>query len=477
MLYNSDANEKRNTYVLEENDCTLKNQQKYETTMCLGNGYLGMRGSFCESNSAQSRLTLIAGLYDQQPNEVEELMMLPDTTLLSISADGNSLSPMSSLASDYSRSLNLKNGLMTYSYRYTPEGSDAAISVTQRRFVSMDNLHLVGFETVITPEYDTALSLKALVDARQTMDGTQHIFEEERVVLEDDVLWYAGRASTLGTTFRVANRVKVFVNGVEVDDKRYSTTRRLLSTAYNVKVSKGDEVRVLRYVLFYTGNDAEMTGLDHSAMKSFIVGEMSAIAKRSFDELLGESQAAWAKRWQMCDLTIDGTDPTETLNARLCMYHMIIMCPAHDDRMSIAAKGLTGPGYAGHVFWDCEIFNLPFFVYTDPATARKLCTYRYHTLNGARAKAKKYGFEGAMYPWESTSISGLCQSKRYGNYESDNELRYFPFGEIEQHVVCDVAYGVYNYARVTNDRDFMNKHGYEILLTACSTNIDEASCT
>ena len=98
MLYNSDANEKRSTYVLEENDCNLKNQQKYETVMCLGNGYLGMRGSFSESNSAQSRLTLIAGLYDQQPNEVEELMMLPDTTLLSISADGNTVSPMSAYA-------------------------------------------------------------------------------------------------------------------------------------------------------------------------------------------------------------------------------------------------------------------------------------------------------------------------------------------------------------------------------------------
>ena len=463
MLYDLDVNEKRNTYVLEENDCTLKNQKKYETVMCLGNGYLGMRGSFCESNSAQSRLTLIAGLYDQQPNEVEELMMLPDTSLLSVSANGNTLSPMSALASDYSRSLNLKNGLLTYSYRYTPEGTDASLSVTQRRFASMDQLHLVGFETIIKPEYNTELSVKALVDARQTMDGTQHIFEEERVVLEDDVLWYAGRASVAGTPFRVANRVKIFVNGKEIENKRYSTTRRLLSTTSNFAVCAGDEVRVVRYVLFYTGNDSEMSGLDYPAMKNYIVDEMARIAKKSFDELLTDSQNAWAKRWQTCDLTIEGEDPTETLNARLCMYHMIIMCPAHDDRMSIAAKGLTGPGYAGHVFWDCEIFNLPFFVYTDPATARKLCTYRYHTLGGARAKAKEYGFRGSMFPWESASCKGDEQCAVRGNYDNDNTPRHITCGEIEHHIVCDVAYGVYNYAKATGDVEFMEKCGYEIL--------------
>ena len=464
MLYNSDANEKRSTYVLEENDCNLKNQQKYETVMCLGNGYLGMRGSFSESNSAQSRLTLIAGLYDQQPNEVEELMMLPDTTLLSISADGNTVSPMSAYASDYSRSLNLKNGLMTYSYRYTPEGADAALAVTQRRFASMDQRHFVGFETVIKPEYDTQLSICASVDARQTMSGTQHIFEEDRVVLEDDVLWYAGKAAVAGTPFRVANRVKVYVNGKELTDtQRYSTVRRLLSTSAKFSVSKGDEVRILRYVLFYTGNDAEMAGMDYPAMKSYIIDEMARLAKKSFDELLAESQNAWAKRWQTCDLTIDGADPTETLNARLCMYHMIIMCPDHDDRMSIAAKGLTGPGYAGHVFWDCEIFNLPFFTYTDPATARKLCTYRHHTLGGARAKAKEYGFRGAMYPWESSSSKGDEQCPTLGNYDSDNTRRHVTCGEIEHHIVCDVAYGVYNYAKTTNDEDFMDKCGYEIL--------------
>ena len=45
--------------------------------------------------------------------------------------------------------------------------------------------------------------------------------------------------------------------------------------------------------------------------------------------------------------------------------------------MSIAANGLTGERYRGHVFWDVEIFLLPFFSLTQPATARALLSGAY----------------------------------------------------------------------------------------------------
>ncbi|MBR4013914.1 MAG: glycoside hydrolase family 65 protein, partial [Clostridia bacterium] len=194
-----------------------------------------------------------------------------------------------------------------------------------------------------------------------------------------------------------------------------------------------------------------------------IVEITDSICQKDFEKLLYESEREWESLWQNCDISIESDDATENLKLRLAMYHMIIMCPWHDNKVSIAAKGLTGMGYAGHVFWDCEIFNLPFFSYTQPLAARNLCTYRYHTLDGARRKARQYGYAGAMYPWESASISGDEQCPKFKNYSPDNTPRRVTCGDIEQHVVCDVAYGVYSYGQVTGDREFMKKYGFEIL--------------
>ena len=452
------------TDIFEENECTIKLQKKYETLMCLGNGYIGMRSAFCEEYPDQSKLTLIAGLYDHQPNEDEELFALPDASKISISLNGKEIAPLHSGSSNYKRSLNLKNGLMSYSYDCAYEEHNFDVSVAHRRFVSMDQLHLTVFETAITARKDAELTVKASIDSKQTFSGTQHIFEEEREVLEDDVMWYGGRAACNETKFRVANRMVIYVNGEEsCGNQQYGTGRRYVGTKANLSIKSGDEVKVLRYVLYYTENDAEWCGKSPELMREAMQREMKYVSAKSFDALLDESAKVWANRWNKCDIVIDSDEPRDTLKTRLGLYHSMIMCPAHDDRVSIAAKGLTGAGYAGHVFWDCELFNLPFFIYTDPDAARKLCTYRYHTLGGARRKAKKYGFEGAMYPWESASISGDEQSVEKGNYTKYNVRRDFICGSNEHHVVCDVAYGNYNYAKVTGDKDYMEKYGYEIL--------------
>jgi len=457
MFVNS--TEGKNTYILEERDCTEKLQKKYETVMCLGNGYLGMRSAFCEEIPEQTRLTLIAGLYDKQPREEEELIPLPDVTPLTIAVEGEKISPLHKNSSEYSRSLNVRNGLLTYQYRYSPENKEGSLFVKHSRFASMAQKHLVMLETDIVSDGDFQLELISSVNARITVNGTQHTFEEERTVLDNDLLWYGGRAVVAGTQFRVGSRMKIYVNGAERKGiQRYSTERRIVSSTARIRLSKGDELKIVRYATYYTANDADWMGNDED-----IVEITDSICQKDFEKLLYESEREWEKLWQNCDISIESDDATENLKIRLAMYHMMIMCPWHDNKVSIAAKGLTGMGYAGHVFWDCEIFNLPFFSYTQPLAARNLCTYRYHTLDGARRKARQYGYAGAMYPWESASISGDEQCPKFKNYSPDNTPRRVTCGDIEQHVVCDVAYGVYSYGQVTGDREFMKKYGFEIL--------------
>jgi kojibiose phosphorylase len=144
------------------------------------------------------------------------------------------------------------------------------------------------------------------------------------------------------------------------------------------------------------------------------------------------------------------------------MYHLIASVNPHDERCSIGARALTGEAYRGHVFWDTEIFMLPFFVHAFPEAARALLGYRYLTLDGARRKARQKGFRGALYPWESADTGD----------ETTPSLIITPMGEIvrvlsgelEQHISADIAYAICEYARAARDVDFFQRQGLEILV-------------
>ena len=115
--------------------------------------------------------------------------------------------------------------------------------------------------------------------------------------------------------------------------------------------------------------------------------------------MLAEHEAAWAERWRLSDLQIAGDAASERA-LRFAIYHLNGAANPADERVSIGARALTGDAYLGHVFWDTEIYVLPFYVATWPEAARALLMYRYHTLPGARAKAVRMGWRGAMYAWE-----------------------------------------------------------------------------
>ena len=93
--------------------------------------------------------------------------------------------------------------------------------------------------------------------------------------------------------------------------------------------------------------------------------------------------------WDKYNFEIQSDNPFDQLALRFSLYHLTVMTPAHDDRMGIGAKALSGEGYKGHSFWDTEIFILPFFIYSNPDVAKSLLTYRYHGLAGARKKADR----------------------------------------------------------------------------------------
>jgi trehalose/maltose hydrolase-like predicted phosphorylase len=115
---------------------------------------------------------------------------------------------------------------------------------------------------------------------------------------------------------------------------------------------------------------------------------------------LAEHEATWKARWMASDVIIEGDDESQQA-VRFAVYHLTSAANPGDERVSIGARGLTGDAYLGHVFWDTEIYLLPFYTAVWPEAARALLMYRFHTLPGARAKAAQFGFRGALYAWES----------------------------------------------------------------------------
>ena len=124
---------------------------------------------------------------------------------------------------------------------------------------------------------------------------------------------------------------------------------------------------------------------------------------------------------------------------------------------------MTGFGYKGHVFWDTEIFMLPYFNITNPLLTHNMLMYRYFTLDEARKKAVNNGYKGALFAWESAD-TGEETTPQFVNHLKENRRIRIWCGDTEQHINCDVAYAVWKYFLTTDDKDFFLKYGAEIIL-------------
>jgi kojibiose phosphorylase len=182
---------------------------------------------------------------------------------------------------------------------------------------------------------------------------------------------------------------------------------------------------------------------------------------RGFRAATGAHVDAWCRKWEAADVRIVGDEKAQRA-LRFASYHLIAVANPEDAHVSIGARGLTGEAYRGHVFWDTEIYMLPFYVCTDPPAARALLMYRYHTLDAARRKAKAQGYDGALYAWESADTGDEVAPQRV--VAPDGRLVVIRTGEREHHISADVAYGVWQYWRATGDDAFMMSAGAEILI-------------
>src|SRR3989442_1018028 len=226
------------------------------------------------------------------------------------------------------------------------------------------------------------------------------------------------------------------------------------------KLAPGATVTVEKIVVLHTSRDTD------DPVMSAVTQHKAILQKSSFGALLGSHQQAWRDFWQLADMIIEGDDTAQRA-MRYNVYQLRISASTHDSRYSIAAKGLTGFGYLGHIFQDTEIFMLPYFINVYPSIARNLLLYRYHLLPGARAKAKHNGYEGAQYPWES-SLDGNEATPPSIIHPESGELIPVLHGKLEVHITASISFAVWKYWKTTGDDQFMRDYGAEILFSTAT---------
>ncbi len=438
-------------------DPNPKKLHSQETVYTVGNGYFCTRGTFEEGYPKANPATLLYGVFDKVPIAREELANAPDWTGLRLFVNGERFRLDRGHILDYQRTLDIKNGVLKRTVRWEGE-SGVRLLVTSERIASLADEHVGAIRYSVTAEKaDQPLEVELLAGLN-TAVGNYNLmhWETKDQGHQDNLSWLL--SETIATQVSLAQTISLTTTTQGFDTEIYNSDTAPGIRLYGT-LAQGATITAEKFVTMYTSRDGVEPlpiALEHHQKLLSAQGDV-------YDTLFSAHQAAWEQFWNEADVIIEGDEKAQ-VGMRYNLYQLRINASSHDDRYSIAAKGLTGFGYRGHIFHDTEIFMLPFFVYAMPHLARNLVMYRYHTLPAARKKAASNGYEGAQYAWEST-LSGEESTPPSIIHPETGEVIPVLNGPLEIHISASVAHAAWQYWTISGDNDFMRDYGAEIILS------------
>ena len=444
-----------NNWIFAHKTYNKEKRASIEPVFTLGNGYMCCRGFFDEEQSGILSLggIYMAGIfgparYTPWKGKGRELVNTPNFYSTKIFADNEAVIADEGKVSDFQIQLDMKTPKLNRSYIWTGSNGNK-LRLEFERFISGSDLHTAGQKISITP---IGCSPKIRIEVGINADVTNlNLVSSEPLPVQPGV-------KHLNLVYRDSNCILTEIHGYEdiaiaEGQKVYFKTPQnaeglIHSTDMNCRhifeyrgiENQSCEIEKIIYV--YTSKDGEKDPL--SKVKKLLEEEVS------YQEKLDEHKAIWDKKWEVSDIVVEGSEEDQ-ISIRYNILQLIQSCPEHNSKLSIGARGLTGEMYEGCIFWDTEIFMLPFFTFTNPKAAQNLLKFRYHTLPEARKHAERNWFKGAMYPWQA-SEKGIEQT---------------PFGVgayYSIHIVADIAYSIMEYWNATHDEEFITEAGAEILL-------------
>ncbi|MGC9399505.1 MAG: glycoside hydrolase family 65 protein [Anaerolineae bacterium] len=424
-----------------------------ETVYTIGNGYLGTRGAFEEGYPGAMSMTLVHGLFDDAPIVNTELVNAPDWLHLVVLINGERFRMDRGEVLDYRRDLDLGTGVLRRRVRWrSPAGQ--TLDFAFERFASLADPHVLGVRCQITSvDVDGEIEIRAGIPGHVDNQGFLHWGWRDQGSVSECGVFLSVETRATGIWLCQACDLRVEAAApVTYATQACDWTPTVVARS---TLAPGQRVTADKIVTLYTARDV-------AAPQAIALEALERATTQGYDALRAANAAAWERRWADCNIVIEGDDEADRA-LRYSLFQLLIAAPQDDEHVSIPAKSLSGWGYRGHVFWDTEIFMLPFFIYTQPALARNMLMYRYHTLPGARQVAAEQGYDGALFAWES-ALTGEETTPRWIPDPQTGELVRIWSGDIEIHIAADVAYAVHQYWRVTGDDAFMRDYGAEIVL-------------
>jgi maltose phosphorylase len=433
-----------------------------ESLFSLGNGTMGHRANFEETYSGHTfQGSYIGGVYypdktkvgwwkNGYPEYFAKVLNAPSWIGIDVEINGENLDLAKCQVKNFRRELNMKGGW--YQRRFDAVLQNGLeIRVDAKRFLSLDLDEAGVIKYQVTPlSADATIVFRPYVDAGvQNMDANwEEKFWEPLGVTEDGVSAFV-TARTFKTHFTATTFMhnSVWKNGVkqQASPESTDTTIDKISQTYVVEVAAGESA-ALEKIGGYT---ASLNHDDTVAGAKNVIAQASA---KGFDAMLDDQIAAWAKVWEMSDITIEG-DVKAQQGIRFNIFHLNQTYSGKDSRLNIGPKGFTGEKYGGSTYWDTEAYCIPFYMATkNQSVARNLLTYRYNQLDKAIENAEKLGFTNGAALYPMVTMNGE---------ECHNEWE-ITFEEVHRNGA--IAFAIYNYHRYTGDYSYIPEKGLEVLI-------------
>ena len=447
-------------WLITEDELDRGRMRFYESILTLGNGYLGSRSILEEGYDEAYAGTYLAGVYDKSGGQSFAIVNAPNPLGTEILVDGVKLSADDMEVVEHHRALDMKRALLYRSTMFAK--GDQRYEYKSMRFFNLHNMHwgVVVF-SLRSLDSDASVVVKHIIDGttRNEMHAVGGPRKHYRVTQSKacgDVSYLEARTNDLGIVLGMASAVDF--EDVEAADELetgFASGGEAGVLEQSFRARKGHTYHFRRHIAIHTSRETR------GDIEAACFAGVTAARRRGVTALLADHQEAWEKRWHSADIEIGGDEGLQRA-LRFALYHLLIAAPPEDIDVSIAPKALSGEWYQGHVFWDTEIFMLPFFVHAQPQLARQLLLYRARRLEQARERAVAQGYRGALWPWESAD-SGMEETPdTWVNF--DGTVLPVYNAKREHHIACDIVYGIHLYHVHTGDEEFMLDYGLPMVL-------------
>ncbi|MFE3228196.1 glycoside hydrolase family 65 protein [Nocardia sp. NPDC059228] len=436
--------------------------QRTESIFALSNGHIGLRGTLDEGEPVGKPGTYLNGFYESRkmpyaeagygyPAEGQTVVNVTDGKIIRLLVEDEPMDLRYGTTVEHDRVLDFRSGTLRRSTVWTsPTGrrvrirSERLVSFTERALAAIryevepldGDLEVVVQSDLLANEPDPAKP-----DDPRLAAALDHPLVGECAVARDlsAVLVHHTRRSQLRMAAAMDHEFDVAV-ATRCDVHAENDLARMTIAA---GVPAGDRLCLTKFLAY--GWSARRSA---SALRAQVEAALAAGLEIGWQQLLDRQRAYLDDFWAQADIELDGS-PELQQAVRFALFH-VLQAGARGEARAIPAKGLTGPGYDGHAFWDTETYVLPVLTYTMPMAAGDALRWRHSTLGQARQRARELGQAGAMFPWRS--ING------------EEASGYWPTATAAVHVNADIADATARYLAATGDEQFETECGVELLV-------------